>query len=79
MIKNINSKMTTNLQLSTAEPKKPSNKLSKQLEWEQYHRNGDQMEGYQWGRERRVKGEKTQGIRSINGRSKVDKGRLRIV
>ena len=37
------------------------------------------MEGYQWGRERRVKGEKTQGIRSINGRNKIDRGKLRIV
>ena len=39
--------MTTNLQLSTAEPKKPSNKLSKQLEQEQNHRNGDHMQDYQ--------------------------------
>ena len=39
--------MTTNSQLSTPEPK---NKLSKQLEQEQNHRNGDHMEGYHWGR-----------------------------
>ena len=47
----MNSKMTTNSQLST-EPKtsKNKNKLSKQLEQEQNHRNGDHMEGYQWGR-----------------------------
>ena len=44
MIKTSNSKMTTNSQLSTTEPKK--NKLSKQLE-QQNHRNGDHMEGYQ--------------------------------
>ena len=46
----MNSKMTTNSQLST-EPKKnkTKNKLSKQLEQEQNHRNGDHMEGYQWG------------------------------
>ena len=43
----MNSKMTTNLQLSTTEPKKQ--KLSKQLEQEQNYRNGDHMEGYQWG------------------------------
>ena len=43
----MNSKMTTNSQLSTTEPKKQ--KLSKQLEQEQNHRNGDHMEGYQWG------------------------------
>ena len=42
----MNSKMT-NLQLSTTETKKHKQKLSKQLE--QNHRNGDHMEGYQWG------------------------------
>ena len=48
----MNSKMTTNSQLSTTEPKKQNkNKLSKQLEQEQNHRNGDHMEGYQWGGE----------------------------
>ena len=51
MIKNMNSKMTTNSQLPTTEPKnKNKNKLSKQLEQEQNHRNGDHVEGYQWGR-----------------------------
>ena len=44
MIKNMNSKMTTNSQLSTTEPKK-----QKQVEQEQNHRNGDHMEGYQRG------------------------------
>ena len=44
----MNSKMTTNSQISTTEPKKKkNNKLSKQLEQEQNHRNGDHMEGYQ--------------------------------
>ena len=47
MIKNMNSKMITNSQLSTTEPKEQ--KLSKQLEQEQNHRNGDHMEGYQRG------------------------------
>ena len=37
------------------------------------------MEGYQWGRERGRIGGKVQGIRSINGRYKRDRGRLRIV
>ena len=46
----MNSKMTTNSQLSTAPKNK--NKLSKQLEQEQNHRNGDHMEGYQQGRGR---------------------------
>ena len=43
--------MTLNSQLSTPEPKKNKNKneLSKQLEQEQNHRNGDHMEGYQQG------------------------------
>ena len=45
----MNSKMTTNSQLSTTEPKKQKLKLNKQLEQEQNHRNGDHMEGYQWG------------------------------
>ena len=40
----MNSKMTTNSQLSIIEPQKE--KLSKQLEQEQNHRNGDHMEGY---------------------------------
>ena len=41
----MNSKMTTNSQLSTTKPEN-KNKLSKQLEKEQNHRNGDVMEGY---------------------------------
>ena len=46
----MNSKMTThNSQLSTTEPKKQKQKLSKQLEQEQNQRNGDYMEGFQWG------------------------------
>ena len=63
----MNSKMTTNSQLSTTECKN-KNKLSKQLEQEQIHRNGDHMEGYQWGGGERRIGEEVQGIRSINGR-----------
>ena len=42
----MNSKMTTNSQLSTTKYKN-KNKLSKQLEQEQIHRNRDHMEGYQ--------------------------------
>ena len=50
--------MTTNSQLSTIEPKKyeNKNKLIKQLEQEQNHRNGDHMEGYQRGGEGGGKG-----------------------
>ena len=43
--------MTANTQLLTTEPKKKKktqNKLSKQLEQEQNHRNGDHTEGSQW-------------------------------
>ena len=58
---------------------KNKNKLSKQLEQEQNHRNGDHMEGYQWGRGGWRMGEKVQGIRSINGRYKIDRGRVRMV
>ena len=80
MIKNMNSKMTTNSLLSTTEPKnKNKNKLSKQLEQEQNHRNGDHMEGYQQGGGTGRMVEKVQGIRSINGRYKIDRGRLRIL
>ena len=68
----MNSKMTTNSKLSKTEPKKQ--KLSKQLEQEQNHRNGDQMAGYQWGGEEGRMGEKVQGIRSIRGRHKIGGG-----
>ena len=74
----MNSKMTTNSQLSTTEPNN-KNKLSKQLEQEQNHRNGDHVEGYQRGGGSGRMGEKVQGIRSINGTYKIDRGMLRIV
>ena len=61
--------MTTNSQLSTTEPKKQNqNKLKKQLEQEQNHRNGDHMEGYQQGSGRGGEGGKEQRINSINDR-----------
>ena len=37
------------------------------------------MESYQQGRGTERIGEKVQGIRSINGRYKIDRGRLRVV
>ena len=37
------------------------------------------MEGYHWGGVVGRMGEKVQGIRSINGRYKIERGRLRIV
>ena len=76
----MNSKMTTNSQLSTMKSKKTKkNELSKQLEQEQNHRNGDHMKGYQQGGEGGRMGETVQGIRSINGRYKIDRGRFRIL
>ena len=54
----MNNKMTINSQLSTTEPKKQ--KLSKQLEQEQNHRNGDHIKGYQK-REREENGGKGTG------------------
>ena len=63
----MNSKMTTNSQLLTTEPK-IKQKVSKQLEQEQNHRYGDHMEGYQQGSRRGREGGKVQRIRSINGR-----------
>ena len=63
--------MTANSQLSTTEPKN-KNTLSKQLEQEQIHGNGDHMEDYQWGGGRGRMGDKVPGLRSINGRYKID-------
>ena len=37
------------------------------------------MEGHQWGEGGGKIGDKIQGIRSINGRYKTDRGRFRIV
>ena len=37
------------------------------------------MEGYQQGGGGRIMGEKVQGIRSINGRYKIDRRKLRII
>ena len=54
----MNSKMTTNSQLLTEPKNKNKNKLSKQLDQEQNHRNGDHMEGYQQRSGRRKEGGK---------------------
>ena len=63
----MNSKMTTKSHLSTTEPKKGQKQtLSKQLEQEQNHRNGDHMKGC--GEGEGGMGKKVQGISSINGR-----------
>ena len=59
--------------------KRNKNTLIKQLEQEQNHRNGDHMEGYQWGGTEGRMGEKVQRLRSFIGRHKTDKGRLGII
>ena len=64
-------KLTTNSQLSTTESKTKPKNLSK-LEQEENPRNGDHMEGYQWGGGGERMGEKVQGIRSIIGRYIID-------
>ena len=78
MIKNMNIKMKTNSQLSTTEPKTQKQKQTKQTmrtgtESQKWRSHGGLSagQGRMW--------EKVQGIRSINGRYKIDRGRLRIV
>ena len=66
-------------QLNLKRQHKHKNKLSKQVEQEQNHRNGDHMEGYQWGGGGARMGKKIQGIISINSRYKIDRGTLRTV
>ena len=68
------SKMRANSQLSTTEPKKQKQKQTKQTtrtgtESQKWRSHG----GYHWGGGR--KGLKVQGIRSINGRCKIERGR----
>ena len=79
----MNSEMTTNSQLSTNDPKRKEKqqkqKLSKQLEQEQNHNYEDYLEGYQLGGGRQRMVEKVQRLRSIIGRYKIQRGRLRIV
>ena len=76
----MNSKMTTNSQLSALNLKKQKqNKLSKQLKQEPNHRNGDHMEGYQQEGGGGEWWKKLRGIRSIIGRYKIDRQRLRII
>ena len=73
----MNSEMATNSQLSTTEPKKKQNqKQIKQntktgTESQKWRSHGGLSVGE--GQEERI-GEKVQGIKSINGRYKIDKG-----
>ena len=61
----MNSKVTKNSQLLTTEPKKKKKKLSKQLEQDQNHRNGDHMKGFQWKGGWGEWGEKIHGIKAL--------------
>ena len=75
----MNSKMTTNSQLLTTKPKrkqKPTKQTTRTgTESQKWRSHGGSSVGM--GRERM--GEKIQGIRSINGRYKIDRGKLKIV
>ena len=75
MIRNMNSKMTTNLQLSTTEPKKMKTKTRTETESEKWRSHG----GLSVRRRRGRLGGKVQGIRNIIDKHKIDRGRLRIV
>ena len=72
------SKMTTNSQLSTTEPKTNTKRKTKETgigtESQKWRSHG----GLSVGEPGRM-GEKVQGIRSIIARHKIDRGRLRIV
>ena len=80
----MNSKMTRNSQLSTTEPIKTKPK-PKPKQTKQTTRTGTESQkwrsrgGLSVGREGGEWREKVQGIRSINGRHKINKGRVRIV
>ena len=79
----MNSKMTTDSQLPTNEPKRkheqPKQKLRKQLEQEQNQRNEHHMERFQWGGRREEQGAKVTEKRSIIGRQKIDGERSKMV
>ena len=78
----MNSKMTTNSQLSTTEPKK---KQKTKTKTKQTTRTGTESEkrtsygGFSVGRGKGVMGGKGTGIRSIIGRHKIDGERSKMV
>ena len=71
--------MTTNSQLSTSEPKKQKQKLTKQLDQEQNREMEITWRVFSGEQEGENVGEKVQGLRSIIGRHKIDGERLRMV
>ena len=74
-IKTINSKMTTNSQLSTTESKKQKQITRTGRESQKWRSHGGLLARRRRGR----MGEKVQEIRYINGRHKIDRGKLRRV
>ena len=70
--------MTANSVINNHTQNKNNSKLSKLLVQEKNDRNGDHMEGYQWGVGWGEMGGKVKGIRSINDRYKIDRRWLRI-
>ena len=73
----MNSKMTANSQLSITDPKKTKPKTTRSGTESQKSRSHG---GLSVGRGRgKIEEGKVQGIRSINGRYKIDRGRVRIV
>ena len=78
----MNSKMTTNSQLSTSEPKR---KRKRKRKTKETTRTGTESEkwrlhvGFSMRRWKGRMGEKVQGIRSILGRHKIDGERSRMV
>ena len=75
----MNSKMTTNSKLSTTEPKKKKAKNKQTARTRTESQKWRSQGGLSVGKGRGEWGEKVQGIRSIIGRQKIDRGRLRIV
>ena len=78
-MKNTNSKMTTNSQQLNQQLNLKKKHTKQTTEQEQNHKNEDHRVGYPQGEGWRKMGGKVQGIRSINGRYKIGRGRLRIV
>ena len=58
--------MNIKIAINTHQQLNLKNKLSKQAEQKQSHRNGDHLEDYQLGGRRDRMGEKVQGLRSTN-------------
>ena len=71
MIKNMNSKVTTNSQLSATKPKKTQKQTKQTTRTETESQKWTSHGGLSAGKGRELMGEKVQGISSINGRYKI--------